>query len=321
MKIISSPISLSHNTTTNYIPKQSVPCRLEAPFNLNRKTTHGRRRKKVRIHYTGTLTDGSQFDSSIDRDPLEFETGSGMAIPGFDSAVRDMEVGDKKTVTIPCKEAYGGIREEMIGDIPKDRFPKSMEIQIGMPLHMQGPQGPMPIVVKDITENAVTIDADPFFAADAIAAALMGLAPDVIPHLRIGAAHGLGEINLDHIDITPSTWRDAVTPFARVPQNLSIQFPDTDILDNQSCSACQSTLLLFLKHFGKDMFQYLPCDRPVNIAIGKGHDDLPENTILIGNCTRAHKDSGLFVNGCPPVASAIIGKIKDACPDYRKADQ
>ena len=116
--------------------------------------------KKVRIHYTGTLSDGEKFDSSAGKDPLEFETGAGAVIPGFDSAVRDMEVGGKKTVTLPCKEAYGEVRDEMIGDIPKDKFPEEMEIQVGMPLQMQGPQGPVPVVVKEIKENEVTIDAN-----------------------------------------------------------------------------------------------------------------------------------------------------------------
>ncbi|MBC8206292.1 MAG: peptidylprolyl isomerase [Kiritimatiellales bacterium] len=117
-------------------------------------------RKKVRIHYKGTLSNGELFDSSESRDPLEFETGSGMVIPGFDSAVRDMEVGGKKTVTLPCKEAYGERREEMIGDIPKANFPEGMDIQVGMPLQMSGPQGPLAVVVKAVKEDAVTIDAN-----------------------------------------------------------------------------------------------------------------------------------------------------------------
>lgn len=116
--------------------------------------------KKVRIHYTGTLNDGTQFDSSAGRDPLEFETGSGMVIAGFDAAVRDMDVGGKKTVTIPSAEAYGEARADMIGDIPKDRFPPEMELSVGMPLQMTGPQGPMPVIIKEIKEDAVTIDAN-----------------------------------------------------------------------------------------------------------------------------------------------------------------
>ena len=114
--------------------------------------------KKVRIHYTGTLSDGEKFDSSEGRDPLEFETGSGMVIPGFDSAVRDMGVGDKKTVTLPAAEAYGELRDEMIGDFPKDKFPADMELSVGMPLQMTGPEGPVSVVVKEIKEDAVTLD-------------------------------------------------------------------------------------------------------------------------------------------------------------------
>ena len=116
--------------------------------------------KTVRIHYTGTLNDGTQFDSSAGRDPLEFETGSGMVIPGFDSAVRDMLVGTKKTVTLPAAEAYGEAREEMIGDLPKNQFPAEMELSVGMPLQMMSPQGPLTIIVKAITDEFVTVDAN-----------------------------------------------------------------------------------------------------------------------------------------------------------------
>jgi len=116
--------------------------------------------EKVRIHYTGTLSDGEKFDSSEGRDPLEFETGSGMVIPGFDSAVRDMEVGGKKTVTLPAAEAYGELRDEMVGDFPKANFPEDMELQVGMPLQMTGPDGPVPVVIKEIKEDAVTLDAN-----------------------------------------------------------------------------------------------------------------------------------------------------------------
>jgi peptidylprolyl isomerase len=116
--------------------------------------------KTVRIHYIGTLNDGTQFDSSAGRDPLEFETGSGMVIPGFDSAVRDMPVGGKKTVTIPSAEAYGEAREEMIGDIPKDHFPPEMKLSVGMQLQMMSPQGPLGVIVKEIKEDAVTVDAN-----------------------------------------------------------------------------------------------------------------------------------------------------------------
>ena len=159
--------------------------------------------------------------------------------------------------------------------------------------------------------DAVVVGADPF-AADSVACQIMGLTAEEVPHLRMAAERGIGVIDLEKIDISPTNWGEAITPFERVPENLSIQFPNTNILDEQSCSACQSTLLLFLKRYGEEMFQYFPENLPVNIAIGKGHEELPENTILVGNCTRAHKEGRTYISGCPPVGSAIMNAIKDA---------
>jgi len=116
--------------------------------------------KKVRIHYTGTLNDGTQFDSSAGRDPFEFEIGAGKVIPGFDIAVRSMEIGDKKTVTIPTAEAYGEVREEIIGDLPKDMFPPEMKLTVGTAIQMMSPQGPVMVTIKEIKETAVTVDAN-----------------------------------------------------------------------------------------------------------------------------------------------------------------
>lgn len=117
--------------------------------------------KKVKIHYTGTLTDGTQFDSSKGRDPLEFEIGAGMVIAGFDSAVKSMEVGEVKTVTIPAAEAYGEANDAMIMEIPKTQFPEDMKVELAMQLMMQTPSGqPVPVRVTEIKEASVTIDAN-----------------------------------------------------------------------------------------------------------------------------------------------------------------
>lgn len=77
----------------------------------------------VRIHYTGTLSDGSVFDSSEGRDPLEFQLGAGAIIPGLERAIDGMTVGDQKTVTIPCAEAYGDYQPEARQDVPRDQIP------------------------------------------------------------------------------------------------------------------------------------------------------------------------------------------------------
>ncbi|UCG58693.1 MAG: hypothetical protein JSU70_04100, partial [Phycisphaerales bacterium] len=95
-------------------------------------------------------------------------------------------------------------------------------------------------------------------------------------------------------------------PFAPPPDELSIEFAGFTILDQQSCSACQSTLLMFLKKYGKRLRDSTPDDKSITIAIGKGHEEVPGGTLCVGNCTAKHKDCGVFLSGCPPVASEIL---------------
>lgn len=116
---------------------------------------------KVKVHYHGRLTSGETFDKSEGREPLEFEIGSGMVIKGFDDGVTGMVVGDKKTINIPFDEAYGPRNPEMVIEMPKDRFPKDMEIEIGMPLGMSDGQGQQfQVVVAEIKEDVVMLDAN-----------------------------------------------------------------------------------------------------------------------------------------------------------------
>jgi peptidylprolyl isomerase len=117
--------------------------------------------QKVTIHYTGTLDDGTQFDSSAGRDPLEFEVGAGMVIPGFESGVKDMEVGEKKSIHIPADEAYGERREDMVMEFERSQLPEGLEPEVGMGLQMQGPQGQaIPVQITAVAEEAITIDAN-----------------------------------------------------------------------------------------------------------------------------------------------------------------
>lgn len=115
---------------------------------------------KVKVHYHGKLTNGETFDSSNGREPLEFEIGSGMVIKGFDDGVTGMAVGEKKTVTIPFADAYGPANPEMIVDMPKDRFPEDMQLEIGMPLMMSNGAQNFQVVVKEIKEDTVILDAN-----------------------------------------------------------------------------------------------------------------------------------------------------------------
>lgn len=117
--------------------------------------------KTVKIHYTGTLDDGTRFDSSVGRDPLEFEMGAGMVIPGFEKGVSDMQVGEKKTIHIPSVEAYGERREELVMQFERSRLPQGLEPEVGMGLQMQGPQGqPVPVTVTAVDDVSITIDAN-----------------------------------------------------------------------------------------------------------------------------------------------------------------
>jgi peptidylprolyl isomerase len=113
----------------------------------------------VRIHYTGTLDDGTTFDSSQGREPLEFTLGSGQVIPGFDIAVEGMQVGDSKQVSIPPTQAYGERNEEMIQEVPRDVLPDDIEPTSGMPLQAQTPDGQViNLTVTEVGEETVTVD-------------------------------------------------------------------------------------------------------------------------------------------------------------------
>ena len=115
----------------------------------------------VRVHYHGKLTDGSTFDSSEGRDPLEFTVGSGQVIKGFDDAMIDMHPGEKKTVSIPVDQAYGHRNDDMMMEYPKTEFPADMTPQIGMELHMSDNMGNVfPVVIAEVNDETVLLDAN-----------------------------------------------------------------------------------------------------------------------------------------------------------------
>ncbi len=117
--------------------------------------------QKVKIHYTGRLVDGTVFDSSLGREPLEFTLGSGMVIKGFDAGVDGMEIGEKKTVTIPAPEAYGEVHTDMFIRVPKQAVPPEMEIVVGLDLILPQPGGQgIPVVVSEITADEIILDAN-----------------------------------------------------------------------------------------------------------------------------------------------------------------
>ena len=115
----------------------------------------------VKVHYHGRLTNGTTFDSSESREPLEFEVGSGMVIAGFDNGVTGMFIGEKKTVNIPVGEAYGEKQEDMFMEFPMDRFPEDMKPEIGMTLNMSSQDGQsFPVIIREVLEGKVVLDAN-----------------------------------------------------------------------------------------------------------------------------------------------------------------
>lgn len=115
----------------------------------------------VKVHYTGTLENGEIFDTSKEKEPLEFTLGQGQLIPGFEKAVIGLNVGDTTTINIPSAEAYGEVRDDLVINVPKDQLPGDVEPQVGMQLQVNQPDGqPIPVRVTDITETELQLDAN-----------------------------------------------------------------------------------------------------------------------------------------------------------------
>jgi FKBP-type peptidyl-prolyl cis-trans isomerase 2 len=115
----------------------------------------------VKVHYHGRLTDGTTFDSSEGREPLEFEVGGGMVIKGFDDGLMGMTIGQKKTIEIPVENAYGPKDPQMLMDFPIDRFPPDMKPEIGMRLNMTNGSGQhIPVVIIELKGDTVILDAN-----------------------------------------------------------------------------------------------------------------------------------------------------------------
>ncbi|MGK0137833.1 MAG: peptidylprolyl isomerase, partial [Algoriphagus sp.] len=109
----------------------------------------------IKVHYKGTLNDGSVFDSSEGREPLEFEVGSGMVIKGFEEGVLNMKVADKKTVAIAAAEAYGDINPEAIFDFEKSQIPEDVPLEAGGMLNMHNGQQTVPVKILEVGETQI----------------------------------------------------------------------------------------------------------------------------------------------------------------------
>lgn len=115
---------------------------------------------KVKVHYTGRLKDGTVFDSSENREPLEFTLGNGQMIPGFEKAVDGMDVGEERTAEIVADEAYGQRQDNMVVNVPKEQVPPDIKPEVGQQLAINREGQNIPVVVADVTESEVILDAN-----------------------------------------------------------------------------------------------------------------------------------------------------------------
>ena len=115
----------------------------------------------VKIHYTGKLSNGQIFDSSLEREPLEITLGQNMIIPGFEKGMVNMKVNEKKTINIPFSEAYGEVQKELFHVVKKDQLPEEITPEVGMGLTSKNPDGSeMQLRVAEVKEDHIVVDAN-----------------------------------------------------------------------------------------------------------------------------------------------------------------
>lgn len=115
----------------------------------------------VRVHYTGKLSNGQVFDSSLEREPLEVTLGQGMLIPGFEKGIVEMKVNEKKTINIPVAEAYGEAQKELFYEVKKEQLPPEMAPEVGMGLASKNPDGSeVQFRVAEVHEDYIIVDAN-----------------------------------------------------------------------------------------------------------------------------------------------------------------
>jgi uncharacterized protein (DUF362 family) len=168
-----------------------------------------------------------------------------------------------------------------------------------------GMEGMGPAYGKKKAMGVIVVGANAL-SADAVASHLMGFDPESIPHLKLSALKGLGEIKAQNILVKPRDYLKWKIPFEPPPSKFSIPFPDVFVHDEGSCSACLSTLIVLLQSHYSKLEGFRLQDGYIHIGIGKNLKAYPKGTILIGNCTAKLRKKEIFVQGCPPVASEIL---------------
>ncbi|MFC2137609.1 DUF362 domain-containing protein [Bacteroidota bacterium] len=158
------------------------------------------------------------------------------------------------------------------------------------------------------------------FGADIIACILMDVDPEEVPHLNLVSKRNKLPINKTDYMVYPENYQDYIVPYKKPPQNISVKFENIEVYENEACSSCLSTLMLFLRRFKDDMLSYVLNDGKFHIAIGKGVKHAKEGTVFVGNCTCKNKDKGIYIKGCPPVPTRIYEAITGVEPEENEPE-
>jgi len=151
-----------------------------------------------------------------------------------------------------------------------------------------------------------------YLAADAIAARLMGFEPQTVAHLRLAGANASRVLDVAEIEVDPDDYDRFAVQFTPPPDDIAIEFPNVEVSDRESCSACLSTVAVFLKRYYGELAEMLGPECTLCIAIGKGQHEPKGVTVCVGNCAEKFGDRGIYVRGCPPVASDIYARVRDS---------
>jgi len=156
--------------------------------------------------------------------------------------------------------------------------------------------------------------------ADIIGCVLMDVDPKSVPHLKLVSKRNKLPFKASDYTVFPEDYRDFIVPYKKPPQDISFEFDNIVVYESEACSACLSTLMLFLRRFKDDMLPYALNDGKFHIAIGKGVNNAKEGTVFVGNCTCKNKDKGIYVKGCPPVPTRIYEAITGVEPDENEPE-
>lgn len=115
---------------------------------------------KVKVHYIGKLRDGAIFDSSREREPLEFTLGAGQLIPGFEEALIGHEPGETVIARIPAEKGYGEPDQDLIFSVAKAQVPEGIPLEVGTPLHLSNEKGQMDVTITEVGPEDITLDAN-----------------------------------------------------------------------------------------------------------------------------------------------------------------